>query len=95
MHRDIKPQNIFIDTKTMKVKVGDFGLARIFNVPFRPYSYEISTIHYKAPEIILKCRNYGVGIDIWSLGCVFAEMFTGKVIFRGCDEMEVLNGILA
>lgn len=53
MHRDLKPQNIFIDRKTLKVKVGDFGLARIFNIPFRPYSFEISTVNYKAPEIIL------------------------------------------
>jgi len=58
-------------------------LARVFNIPFRPYSYEISTINYKAPEIILNCNNYGIAIDIWSLGCVFAELFIGSALFKG------------
>lgn len=89
-HRDLKPQNILIDNEGKTVKIADFGLARHFSVPFRIYSKEIVTLWYRAPEIIMGAKDYGIGVDIWSLGCIFAQLFTGKPLFQGDCQVEQL-----
>ena len=71
----MKPANILTDESGQNIKIGDFGLARRFNVPFRLYSKEIVTLWYKAPELLLGEKNYGIGVDIWSLGCIFIELY--------------------
>jgi serine/threonine protein kinase len=81
VHRDIKPANIFV-TRDNVVKLGDFGLARnLDRKSNRLLSNEVITPAYRSPEVLLKDGNYGFPVDIWSLGCVFFEMATGKMLF--------------
>uniref|UniRef100_A0AAZ3SG49 cyclin-dependent kinase n=1 Tax=Oncorhynchus tshawytscha TaxID=74940 RepID=A0AAZ3SG49_ONCTS len=73
LHRDLKPQNLLINAQG-EIKLADFGLARAFGVPVRTYTHEVVTLWYRAPEILLGCKYYSTAVDIWSLGCIFAEM---------------------
>lgn len=73
LHRDLKPQNLLINAEG-SIKLADFGLARAFGVPVRTYTHEVVTLWYRAPEILLGCKYYSTAVDIWSLGCIFAEM---------------------
>lgn len=73
LHRDLKPQNLLVDD-TGHIKLADFGLARSFNIPMRAYTHEVVTLWYRAPEILLGTKLYATGVDLWSLGCIFAEM---------------------
>jgi serine/threonine protein kinase len=72
LHRDLKPQNLLID-KEGNIKLADFGLARAFNLPIRTYTHEVVTLWYRSPEILLGGKHYSTGVDIWSIGCIFAE----------------------
>jgi len=95
MHRDLKPQNILVDANC-NLKITDFGLARRFQPlhPGRgPITKYVVTLWYRAPELILMHRTqcmYGQGVDIWSLGCILAEMATNSVLFRGDSEIDTL-----
>lgn len=73
MHRDLKPQNLLIDSKGV-IKLADFGLARAFGLPVKTYTHEVVTLWYRAPEILLGQKQYSTPVDIWSIGCIFAEM---------------------
>ena len=92
IHRDIKPQNMLIDDDG-NIKLADFGLARAFTVPMRQYSHDIVTLWYRAPEILLGEKHYGLGVDMWSVGTVFAEMLTSKPLFPGDSEVGELYKI--
>lgn len=87
LHRDLKPQNLLID-KEGNLKLADFGLARAFGVPLRTYTHEVVTLWYRAPEILLGTRQYSTGVDMWSIGCIFAEMCTRKPLFPGDSEID-------
>ncbi|ANB15444.1 cyclin-dependent serine/threonine-protein kinase CDC28 [Sugiyamaella lignohabitans] len=87
LHRDLKPQNLLID-KEGNLKLADFGLARAFGVPLRTYTHEVVTLWYRAPEILLGGRQYSTGVDMWSIGCIFAEMVTRKPLFPGDSEID-------
>lgn len=87
LHRDLKPQNLLID-KDGNLKLADFGLARAFGVPLRTYTHEVVTLWYRAPEILLGGRQYSTGVDMWSVGCIFAEMCTRKPLFPGDSEID-------
>jgi serine/threonine protein kinase len=73
------------------LKLADFGLARAFGVPVRSYSHEVVTLWYRAPDVLLGSRNYSTPIDIWSAGCIFGEMVTGKPMFPGQNEVDELR----
>ena len=73
MHRDLKPQNLLID-KHGVIKLADFGLARAFGLPVKTYTHEVVTLWYRAPEILLGQKQYSTPVDIWSIGCIYAEM---------------------
>ncbi|CAB3369544.1 Hypothetical predicted protein [Cloeon dipterum] len=90
LHRDLKPQNILIDMKNGKVKLADFGLARPFVVPFKNYTHEVVTLWYRAPEILLGATYYTCSVDIWSIGCIFAELLQRKAFFAGDSEIDQL-----
>lgn len=89
LHRDMKPQNLLID-KNGAIKLADFGLARAFGIPVRPYTHEVVTLWYRAPEILLGSRQYSTPVDVWSIGCIFAEMVTKKPLFPGDSEIDEL-----
>lgn len=91
LHRDLKPQNLLI-TKEGHLKVGDFGLARAFSIPVRTYTHEVVTLWYRAPEVLLGCRQYSTPLDIWSIGCIFWEMATREPLFPGeCEFGQLIK----
>lgn len=92
LHRDLKPQNLLID-KSGALKLADFGLARAFGLPIRTYTHEVVTLWYRAPEILLGAKQYGTPVDIWSVGCIMAEMATKRPLFPGDSEIDELYRI--
>nr|XP_032807182.1 cyclin-dependent kinase 2-like isoform X2 [Petromyzon marinus] len=89
LHRDLKPQNLLINAEGA-IKLADFGLARAFGVPQRTYTHEVVTLWYRAPEILLGCKHYSTSVDVWSIGCIFAEMLTRRALFPGDSEIDQL-----
>lgn len=89
IHRDLKPENILINDEC-DLKICDFGLARVHEPQMTGY---VSTRYYQAPEIMLTWQRYGEQADIWSAGCVFAEMLQGKPLFTGRDHVDQLCAI--
>ncbi|XXQ30474.1 Cyclin-dependent kinase 2 like protein [Plasmodiophora brassicae] len=90
MHRDLKPQNILVTDSGDSpgtVKIADFGLARIFQDPLRSLvaDGDVCTIWYRAPELLLGACHYTRAVDIWSIGCVFAELILTRAIFTGSE----------
>ncbi|KAJ1963570.1 MAPK protein hog1 [Dipsacomyces acuminosporus] len=84
IHRDLKPSNIVIN-ENCDLKICDFGLARVQDPQMTGY---VSTRYYRAPEIMLTWQKYDVAVDIWSTGCIFAEMFEGTPLFPGRDHVH-------
>lgn len=80
IHRDLKPENILIGPQD-DVKIGDFGLARAFTMPTKVYTPGILTLWYRAPEVLLGAPCYSLGVDVWSAGCTFAELFCGHPLW--------------
>ncbi|KAI0063201.1 Pkinase-domain-containing protein [Artomyces pyxidatus] len=93
LHRDLKPQNLLINKKG-ELKLGDFGLARAFGVPVNTFSNEVVTLWYRAPDVLLGSKTYSTSIDVWSCGCIFAEMIAGVPLFRGRDNADQLLHIM-
>jgi serine/threonine protein kinase len=92
LHRDLKPQNLLIDVRGY-IKLADFGLARAFGMPVRTYTHEVVTLWYRAPEILLGSKFYSTSVDVWSLGCVFAEMVSLVILvglFASCVARIVI-----
>ncbi|KAF5200951.1 Cell division control protein 2-like protein [Thalictrum thalictroides] len=90
LHRDLKPHNLLMDPKTMMLKIADLGLARAFTLPMKKYTHEILTLWYRAPEVLLGATHYSTPVDMWSVGCIFAELITGKALFPGDSELQQL-----
>ncbi|XP_022079981.1 cyclin-dependent kinase 1-like [Acanthaster planci] len=89
LHRDLKPQNLLINEKGI-IKLADFGLARAFGIPVRVYTHEVVTLWYRAPEVLLGSPRYSTPVDVWSIGCIFAEMVTKRPLFHGDSEIDQL-----
>jgi len=92
LHRDLKPQNLLINANG-ELKLGDFGLARVFSVPLQCYSNEVVTLWYRPPDVLLGNKRYTTSIDVWSAGCIFAEMATCSPLLPGIDEEDQLMKI--
>ncbi|XP_042361551.1 cyclin-dependent kinase 6 [Plectropomus leopardus] len=90
LHRDLKPENILVSS-CGEVKIADFGLARIytFNIALTP---GVVTLWYRAPEVLLN-SVYMSSVDMWSAGCIFAELFLLRPLFQGYTEVQQLQKI--
>ncbi|XAR71270.1 Cyclin-dependent kinase [Bertholletia excelsa] len=94
MHRDIKTSNILVNNDGV-LKIGDFGLANFINPKFQQaLTCRVVTLWYRPPELLLGSTTYGASVDIWSVGCVFAELFFRKPLLKGRTEVEQLHKIL-
>ncbi|KAF4373174.1 hypothetical protein F8388_019356 [Cannabis sativa] len=91
LHRDIKGSNILIDNNGV-LKIGDFGLATFYDQN-QPMTSRVVTLWYRPPELLLGSTQYGPAIDLWSVGCILAEMFAGKPIMPGRTEVEQMHKI--
>ena len=92
LHRDLKPQNLLINADKV-LKLADFGLARAFGIPVKNFTHEVVTLWYRAPDILMGSKDYNTSVDIWSVGCIFAEIVTKKPLFPGKNEEDQLNKI--
>jgi len=89
LHRDLKPQNLLINMGG-ELKLADFGLARAFGIPVRNYTHEVVTLWYRAPDVLMGSRKYSTSVDMWSVGCIFAEMVNGRPLFPGSSDADQL-----
>ncbi|KAK9807999.1 hypothetical protein WJX73_001987 [Symbiochloris irregularis] len=92
-HRDIKPQNLLVDTATHQLKLCDFGSAKVL-VPKEPNISYICSRYYRAPELIFGATDYTTAIDMWSVGCVMAELLLGQPLFPGESGVDQLVEII-
>nr|QYW07092.1 B-type cyclin-dependent kinase 1 [Dimocarpus longan] len=90
LHRDLKPQNLLLDKVKGLLKIADLGLGRAFTVPLKSYTHEIVTLWYRAPEVLLGSTHYSPAVDMWSVGCIFAEMVRRQALFPGDSEFQQL-----
>ncbi|KAJ3689299.1 hypothetical protein LUZ61_018463 [Rhynchospora tenuis] len=90
LHRDLKPQNLLVDKEKGILKIADLGLGRAFTLPLKSYTHEIVTLWYRAPEVLLGTTHYSTGVDMWSVGCIFAEMARRQALFPGDSELQQL-----
>lgn len=82
LYRDLKTSNLLLSNSGI-LKVGDFGLAREYGSPLKPYTAVVVTLWYRAPELLLGQREYSTHIDVWSLGCILGELIQMQPLFRG------------
>ena len=92
LHRDLKTSNLLLSHKGI-LKVGDFGLAREYGSPLKAYTSIVVTLWYRSPELLLGCKEYSTPIDVWSVGCIFAELLSMMALFPGKSEADQLNRI--
>lgn len=92
LHRDLKTSNLLLSHKGI-LKVGDFGLAREYGSPLKQYTPIVVTLWYRAPELLLCAKEYSTPIDMWSVGCIFAELLLMNAVFPGKSEVDQLNKI--
>lgn len=92
LHRDLKPPNLLINREG-QLKLADFGLARAFGIPVRSYTHEVVTLWYRAPDVLMGSRKYSTPVDVWSIGCIFAEMANGRPLITGTSESDQLDRI--
>lgn len=90
LHRDLKPNNLLLSS-TGVLKLADFGLARDFGQAYANMSPNVVTRWYRAPELFLGAKNYSTGIDLWAIGCIFAELLLRTPYMPGENDMGQLN----
>lgn len=92
LHRDLKSSNILLNNRG-ELKICDFGMSRQYGSPLKPFTPLVVTLWYRAPEILLGAKQYSTAIDMWSVGCIMAEMLAKKPLFDGKTEIEQLDKI--
>ena len=93
LHRDLKTSNLLM-TNNGQIRVADFGLARrLGSPPIGNLTKVVVTLWYRSPELLLGATEYSWAVDMWSVGCIFAELLTGKPLFPGTSEIDQLDKI--
>lgn len=92
-HRDLKTSNILYDHNGI-IKICDFGLARRYTDVQKCYSGNVVTLWYRAPELLLRTKNYSAEIDMWSMGIIFAEILLNDVPFKADSEIRMFEKII-
>ncbi|XP_067882688.1 serine/threonine-protein kinase NLK2-like isoform X2 [Heterodontus francisci] len=91
LHRDIKPGNLLVNSNCV-LKICDFGLARLEELDERQHmTQEVVTQYYRAPEILMGCAHYDSSIDVWSVGCIFAELLGRRILFQAQSPIQQLD----
>lgn len=93
LHRDLKSENLLI-TESGLLKIADFGLARGFGLPISVFRNDVVSLWYRSLDILLGNENYTTSVDMWSVGCIFAELVTGEVLFQGYSEDKQIKKIM-
>ncbi|KAL2547320.1 Protein kinase superfamily protein [Forsythia ovata] len=92
LHRDLKTSNLLLNNRG-ELKICDFGLARQYGSPLKPYTHLVVTLWYRAPELLLGAKQYSTAIDMWSVGCIMAELLSKEPLFNGKTEFDQLDKI--
>ncbi|XP_041102539.1 cyclin-dependent kinase 7 isoform X2 [Polyodon spathula] len=87
---DLKPNNLLLDENGV-LKLADFGLAKAFGSPNRVYTHQVVTRWYRAPELLFGARMYGVGVDMWAVGCILAELLLRVPFLPGDSDLDQLT----
>ena len=93
LHRDLKLSNLLVSRDGI-LKIADLGLAREYSCPptsYHPYTPVVVTLWYRAPELLLGAKEYGPAIDMWSVGCILAELLNGRPLFPGRSQIDQLQ----
>lgn len=94
LHRDLKPGNLLLAVDGT-LKIGDFGLAKMFGSPDRRYSPQSITRWYRPPEMLYGAELYSTSADMWSVGCIFAELMLRNPLFPGDDDIDQISRIFS
>ncbi|KFK28049.1 hypothetical protein AALP_AA8G465000 [Arabis alpina] len=94
IHRDLKPSNLLMNN-TGELKICDFGMARQYGSPIKPYTQMVITQWYRPPELLLGAKQYSTAVDMWSVGCIMAELLSQKPLFPGKNELDQMQKIFA
>lgn len=93
-YRDLKPQNLLVSADRKTIKIADFGLARAFTPNRRQLTVEVVTRWYRCPELLLGCDSYSTVVDVWSMGCIVAELLNkGIPLIQGSSDIDQLHKI--
>lgn len=88
LHRDIKPGNLLVNSNCV-LKICDFGLARVEEPnPSKAMTQEVVTQYYRAPEILMGAKHYTNAVDMWSVGCIFAELLGRRILFQAQTPIQ-------
>eukprot|EP01018_Ginkgo_biloba_P031579 Gb_15107 [translate_table: standard] len=94
LHRDLKTSNLLLNNKG-ELKICDFGLARQYGSPLKTYTHLVVTLWYRAPELLLGAKHYSTTVDMWSLGCIMAEILAKEPLFNGKTEIDQIDKCLS
>ncbi|KAA8542155.1 hypothetical protein F0562_023307 [Nyssa sinensis] len=92
LHRDLKTSNLLLNNRG-ELKICDFGMSRQYGSPMKPYTPLVVTLWYRAPELLLGTKKYSTATDMWSVGCIMAELLTKEPLFNGKTEFDQLDKI--